>query len=114
LLFLLRTSAIQASLMALGLASVQASLTLLSFFHGFSWLYCWGRRLSVVSGKEWLCLHKQGLLEAYRRMLAGSMQYKQGFCRFWFMLTQEFTGDPKKPLEVKSISFYLYYLCGNN
>jgi hypothetical protein len=85
------------------LSIVQANLTLLSFFHGFSWLYCWGRRLSVVSGKEWLCLHKQGLLEAYRRMLAGSMQYKQGFCRFWFMLTQEFTGDPKKEYRVQDI-----------
>ena len=48
--FLLRTSAIQASLMALGLASVQTSLTLLSLLHRFrSWLRLRPSRLGQLN-----------------------------------------------------------------
>ena len=91
------------------LGRVQASLTLRSLLHRFSRFFLivlQSRRLSVVSSKKRLCLHKQVLLEAYRRMLAGSMQYKQGFCWFWFRLTQEFTGDPKN---IKKRLFFLFF-----
>ena len=52
------------------------------------------RRLSVVSARNgYACINRACLkLQTNARK---SMQYKQGFCRFWFMLTQEFTGDPE-------------------
>ena len=75
------------------LGRVQASLTLLSFFHGFSWLYCQAVGCLWFQARNgYACINRACLkLQTNARK---SMRYKQGFCRFWFMLTQEFTGDP--------------------
>ena len=108
--------------MALGLASVQTSLTLLSLLLRLSFALPQSRLgrvqtsltllslllrfsrffLIVLLGPKAVCSFqaRNGYACINRSCLKlqtnarKSMRYKQGFCWFWFMLTQKFTGDP--------------------